>query len=143
MVNFFFDDNGFQGTFVYKATFSLSEWKKIPAINILLVGNQTVLFKYKLLPSHGAFLLTIKYFGYKGGVQLNNSPLVVEQNNYEPKTVNTCVVYDLDNWPIIPLDNFTFKNCLFGATNNVKTSDKSKYVYSVYGRESDRLGSWS
>ena len=121
----------------------MSEWKKIPAINILLVGNQTVLFKYKLLPSHGAFLLTIKYFGYKGGVQLNNSPLVVEQNNYEPKTVNTCVVYDLDNWPIIPLDNFTFKNCLFGATNNVKTSDKSKYVYSVYGRESDRLGSWS
>ena len=27
-------------------------------------------------------------------------------------------------------NNFKFKNCLFGATNIVKNSDKEKYVYS-------------
>ena len=42
------------------------------------------------------------------------------------------MVCDLDNWSKILLRNFTLKNCLFGATNIVKSSDKSKKVYSGY-----------
>ena len=28
-----------------------------------------------------------------------------------------------------PTNNFKFKNCVFGATNIVKKSDKEKYIY--------------
>ena len=35
-----------------------------------------------------------------------------------------------------------FKNCLFGATNMVQNSDKSKYLYSGYRTEFDGAGSW-
>ena len=34
---------------------------------------------------------------YNIGIQFNNIPLVVEQNNYTTKTVNAYIVYDLDN----------------------------------------------
>ena len=40
-------------------------------------------------------------------------------------------------------NNFKFKNCLFGATNIVKNSDKEKYVHSGYGIKLDSTGSWS
>ena len=33
----------------------------------------------------------------------------------------------------IPLNNFKFKKCLFGATNIVKNSNKAKWVYSGNG----------
>ena len=36
-----------------------------------------------------------------------------------------------------------FKNCLFGATNIVKNSDKEKYVYSGYRIIFDSGGFWS
>ena len=39
-----------------------------------------------------------KYFRNKIGIQLNSTPLVVEQNNYATKTVNVYIIYDLDNW---------------------------------------------
>ena len=42
------------------------------------------------------------------------------------------MVYDLDPWPRNPINNFKFRNCLFGATIIVKTSEKEKYVYSGY-----------
>ena len=35
-----------------------------------------------------------------------------------------------------------FKNCLFGATNIVKNSDKEKYVYSGYRITFDSAGFW-
>ena len=41
------------------------------------------------------------------------------------------------------LYNFTLKNCVFVETSMVKSSDKSKYVYSGYGIACDRAGSWS
>ena len=41
------------------------------------------------------------------GTQFNGTPLVVEQNNYEKKAINIYTVYDLDNWPKIPLRYFT------------------------------------
>ena len=41
---------------------------------MLLVGNQ-----------HGPFLPTIKHFGYKVGIEFNNTLLVAGQNNYTTK----------------------------------------------------------
>ena len=52
------------------------------------------------------------------------------------------MVYDLDNCSKLPLRNFILRNCLFGATNIVKNSDKSKYVYSGYGIAFDGKGNW-
>ena len=43
----------------------------------------------------------------------------------------------------VPLKNFTLKNCLFGATNIVKKSDKDKWVFSRFGIAFDRGDSWS
>ena len=57
------------------------------------------------------------------------------------KSVNVYIVYDLDAWPRNPINNFKFKNCLFGATSIVKSSDKEKYVYSGYDVTFD--SSWS
>ena len=67
------------------------------------------------------------------GIKFDKDPSAVEQNNYLNKIVNVYNVYDLDAWPTNPTNNFKFKNCLFGATNIVKNSDKEKYVYSGYG----------
>ena len=51
---------------------------------------------------------------------------LLEQN------VNVYIVCDLDAWPRNTTNNFKFKNCLFGASNRVKNSDKEKYLYSGY-----------
>ena len=59
-------------------------------------------------------------------MQVNNSPLVVKQNNHTTKIINAYIAYDLENWPKIPLRNFTLKSCLFGATSIVKISGKEK-----------------
>ena len=54
------------------------------------------------------------------GIKLDKDPLAIEQKNYLTKTVNFYIVYDLDAWPRNATNNFTFKNCLFGATNIIK-----------------------
>ena len=69
--------------------------------------------------------------------------LAVEQNSYLTNIVNVYIVYDLAAWPRNPTNNFKFKNCLFGATNIVKNSDKEQYVYSAYGVTFDSAVSWS
>ena len=83
---------------------------------------------------------SIKISEYIIGIKFDKDPLAVEQNNYLNKIVNFYIAYDLDTWPKIPLRNFTLKNCLFGATNIVKSSDKEKYVYSGYGIAFDGKG---
>ena len=88
---------------------------------------------------HGAFLLNIKYFRYKVGIQLNSTDLVVELNNYATKIVNSYIIYAIDNWPKIPPTNFMHKK-LFSATNIVKGSDNEKHVYSNYGVSFDGTG---
>ena len=61
--------------------------------------------------------------------QINNTPLVIEQNNYATKIVNVYIFYDLDNWPKNLRRNFTLKDCLFGSTNIVKDNVKeSMYI---------------
>ena len=92
---------------------------------------------------HGAFLPNVKYFRNMIGIQFNNTPLVIEKNNYATKIVNVYIIYDLDNWLKNPLRNFTLKNCLFGSTNIVKYNGKEKYVYSSYGIAFDGKGEWS
>ena len=83
----------------------------------------------------------IKHFGYKIGIQFNNTPVVLDQSNYTTETVNGYIVYDLDNWPKVLLGNFTLKNCMFVAINIVKNSDKEKHVYSGSGIAFDWKGS--
>ena len=97
--------------------------------------------KLKLL--YTAFLHSIKLSGYRIGIKFDKDPLAVEQSNYISKIVNVYIVYDLDVWPRNLTNNFRFKNCLFGAINIVKTSDKEKYVYSGYVITFDSAGSWS
>ena len=58
------------------------------------------------------------------GAKFDKETLTVENNDHLSKFVNVYVVYDLDAWPRNPTNDFEFKNCLFGATNIVKNSDK-------------------
>ena len=64
--------------------------------------------------------------GYRMEIKFDKDLLAVEQNNYTIKIVNFYFVYDLDAWPKNPTNNFKFKNCLSGATNVIKNSDKEK-----------------
>ena len=69
---------------------------------------------------------SINLSGYKMGIKFNKDPLTVEQRNYAGKIINIYIAYDLDAWPRNPADNFKCNNCLFAATNIVKSSDKKK-----------------
>ena len=73
--------------------------KKDMGTEYVISWKSREVYNSKLTTLHGAFLPNIKYFGSKIGIQFNNTPLVVEQNNYMTKTVNAYIVYDLDNWP--------------------------------------------
>ena len=86
---------------------------------------------------------SIKYSGYRIGIQVNNSVLAVEQNNCTTKIVSAYLVYDLNTWPIIPLSNFRLKKYFYDATKIVKNSDKGNWVYCGYGVAFDRKGSWN
>ena len=74
------------------------------------------------------------------GVQFDQDPLAVAQNNYITKIVNAYIVYDLDGSPRNLINNFRSKNNLFGSINIVKSSDKK--VYRSHGRTFDGVGSW-
>ena len=76
-----------------------------------------------MFPLYSVFLDNVKRFGYKIGIQFIKIVLVVEKNNCATKIINTYAVYDLDNWP-----SFILKNFLFGSSNIVRNSDKSKFV---------------
>ena len=74
------------------------------------------------------------------GIKFDKGPLAVEQNNCLTKIVNIYISYKLNAWLRNPTNNFKFKNCLFGATNIVKNSDKEKYVYTGYRITFDSAG---
>ena len=58
--------------------------KKDKSIDYIISWKSKGLFEFKLVPLlHGAVLHNIKYFRYKIGIQFNNTPLVIEQNNYQ------------------------------------------------------------
>ena len=77
------------------------------------------------------------------GMKFDLDPLAVKQNTYLTKIVNIYIVYELYDWPKNLTNNFKFKNCLFGATDIVKNSDKEKYVYSGYGITFNSTDWWS
>ena len=85
----------------------------------------------------------VKPSEYEIGIQLNKDALVAQENNYATKIVNAYIVCDLDDWPINTLNNFTLRNCLFGATNMAKNSARCKYVYTDYGIAFGGAGLWS
>ena len=85
-----------------------------------MAANQNVVYSSKLTPLYTTFLHNIKLSGF------DNSVLVAEQNNYQTKAGNAYIVFDLDDWPRIPLNSFKLKLCLFGKLNVKKTRDKSK-----------------
>ena len=58
------------------------------------------------------------------------------------KIVNIYLVYDLAAWSINLTKNLKFQNCLFRATNVVKTSDKEENLYSRYWITFDSADSW-
>ena len=86
---------------------------------------------------------SIKLSEYRIGIKFDKESLAIEQNNYLSKIANVCIVHDLDARPRNLTNNFKFKNCLYGATNIVKNSDKENNVYSGYGTAFDSAGSWS
>ena len=71
---------------------------------------------------------SIKRSEYRIRIKFDKEPLVVEQTNYLTRIVNIYIVYDLSDWRRNPTNNLKFMNCLFGATNTVKNSNKEKFV---------------
>ena len=61
---------------------------------MLLVGNLKAFSSSILSLQHTTFLHGIKHCGCKIGIKFDKGPLVVEQNNYVTKIVNTYMVYD-------------------------------------------------
>ena len=80
--------------------------------------------------------------GSRLGIKFDKNSLAIEKYNYLTKIVDVYIIYDLVAWQRNPTNNFKFKNCLFGATNIVKNSDKEKYVYNGYGITFDSGVSW-
>ena len=95
--------------FVYQSTFNTLELK-IDKGTVYVIGWKSKgVCNSKFVALHGAFLPNMKYFTREIGIQFNNTPLVVEQNNYTTKVLNVYTIYDLDNSSKTPLRNFTLK----------------------------------
>ena len=116
--------------FVYQPGFDTLELKK--DTDYFLSWKSKRVFNSKLKPLYTTFLNSIRLSGYRTLIKFDKHALSVDQNNYLTKMVNVYIVYDLDAWQKNRLRNFTLKNCLFGATNTIKNSDKEKYLYSGY-----------
>ena len=121
-----FGDDCSQNMFIYRPTFDMPELKKDKGTDYALSWKSKGKYTSKLRPLYTAFLHSITISGYKVRIKIDRDPLAVEQKNYATKIVNAYIVYDLDARPRNLTNNFKFKNCLFGATNKVKNSDKEK-----------------
>ena len=75
--------------------------------------------------------------GYQNFLVFNQmlSSLILDSNrNINFKTFHACIltlhiVYELNNWPRNPANNFTLKNCSFGTLKLSRNGDKSKFTY--------------
>lgn len=56
--------------------------------------------------------------------------------------INLYMVYELNNWPNNPNNNFTLKNILIGTVRLTWNAIKSKFIYICQGMAFDRAGSW-
>ena len=113
---------------MYQPTLDTSELKKDKGTDYVFSWKSKGVFTSKLKPSYTAFVHSVKLPEYRIGLKFDMDPLAVEQNIYLSKIISVYTVYNLYAWPRKPVNNFKFKNCLFGATNIVKNSDKEKYV---------------
>ena len=100
-------------------------------------------YSFTLSPQYIHFLNSLNFFGYEIGIKFNRNPLVVKQMKCATKIINVYIVFELNLCPKSLLEKFTLKNCLFGATNIVENSDRSKWVYSGYRIVFDGKGVWS
>ena len=68
-------------------------------------------------------------------VKFNNSVLVKKRFSslYSYLIINLYIVYELNNWPHNPTNNFPIKYCLFRTVKLVRNVIKSKFTYN--GRE--------
>ena len=60
------------------------------------------------MPLYAAFLHNIELVGYRIEIQFDNNILDVKQNIFANKIINAYIVYNLDTWQKIPLNNFEF-----------------------------------
>ena len=77
------------------------------------------------------FPCNVKLCGRRIGTKFDKNNFAVTQSNYLTKVVNVYILYELVACPRSPINNFIFKNCLFGRTSVVNTTDKEKYKYSA------------
>ena len=71
-----------------------------------------------------------------GRVNLKFNDSVLMQKNsslYCNFILNLYIVYELNNWPCNPSNNFAQQNCLFGAIKLTRNAIKRKFIYN--GRE--------
>ena len=68
-------------------------------------------------------------------LKFNNSVLVQKSSSllYHNFMLNLNIVYELNNWPRNPTNNFPLKNYLFGTVKLVRKVIKSKFVYNGEG----------
>ena len=74
--------------FVYQPVFSMLEYKEKLGTEYITSWKSKGVYNTKLIPIKNYSLPNIKYFKYKIEIQFNNTPLVVEQNNYASKIIN-------------------------------------------------------
>ena len=144
--NFFLDkiyftsNDGSQNTFDHQPTLHNLELNKVKGTDYVLNWKSNGVYNFKLKLLYTIVLHSIKLFGYRMRRKFDEDPLAVEQSNYLTKLANFFIVYEFNAWPRSPTNNFAFTNCLSGATNVVKNSDKEKCVYSGYGITFDSAG---
>ena len=73
------------------------ELKKDKSAEYVIGLKSKRIYNSKLIALHDSFLPNINCFRKKIEIQFDNSPLVVEQNNYPTEIVNFYIIYDLDN----------------------------------------------
>ena len=133
--NFFLDEiyftsnDGSQNTFDHQPTLHKLELNKDKGTDYVLNWKSNGVYNFKLKLLYTVVLYRMKLFGYRMRRKFYEDPLAVEQSSYLTKIVNVFIVYELNAWSRSPTSNFAFTNCLSGATNVVKNSDKEKCVY--------------
>ena len=121
---YFASNDRSENTFVYQPTVDTLELKNDKGINYVFSWKSTGVYSSKLKALYTPFLHSINISGCKMQIKLDKNPLAVEQNNYMTNILIVYFVYDLAASPRNSTSNFKFKNCLFGATNISKNSDK-------------------
>ena len=89
--------------FVYQPTNDTLELRKDKGTDYLIGWKSKEVYTSKITSLYTVFLHNTKFSVYKIRVQFNNNVLVIEQNNFAAKIVNTYIVYDLDDLPKISL----------------------------------------